>query len=77
MAGVDEETAEIAPAPDGSLWVSLAFAGNIARINTSGQVTTLSKVVKGSEPFGITVAGNGDPWYTDRTGSKVAVFRLR
>ena len=32
-AGVDEEPAEIAPAPDGSLWFTQSIAGNIARIN--------------------------------------------
>ncbi len=75
--GVDEETAEIAAAPDGSLWFTQSFAGNIARINTNGEVTAVSKAVKGSEPQGITVATNGDPWYTDNAGGKIAVLRLR
>ena len=77
VEGVDEETAEIAAAPDGSLWFTQAFAGNIARIDASGQVTAVSKAVKGSEPQGIVVATNGDPWYVDSAGGKVAALRLR
>ena len=77
VEGVDEETAEIAAAPDGSMWFTQAFAGNIARIDSSGQVTAVSKAVKGSEPQGIVVAANGDPWYVDSAGGKVAVLRLR
>jgi streptogramin lyase len=75
--GVDAEPAEIARAPDGSLWFTQSFAGNIARITTDGVVTAESKVVKGSEPRGITVASDGNPWYTDNPGGRVAVLMLR
>src|SRR5215218_4165356 len=51
----------IAPAADGSMWVTRSTAGNIARITPAGVITAQSKAVKGSEPFGITVAPNGDP----------------
>jgi streptogramin lyase len=30
-----------------------------------------SKVVRGSEPFGITVAPNGDPWFTMLSADKI------
>jgi hypothetical protein len=33
--------------------------------------------VKGSGPFGITVAPNGDPWYTMMAANKVATLQLR
>jgi virginiamycin B lyase len=77
VEGVDEETAEITAAPDGTMWFTQAFAGNIARIDSTGQVTAVSKAVKGSEPQGITVAANGDPWYVDSAGGKVVVLHLR
>ena len=38
---------------------------------------TETKTVKSSEPFGITVAPNGDPWYTMLAASKIAVLQLR
>jgi hypothetical protein len=40
-------------------------------------VVTEAKTVKGSEPFGITVAPNADPWYTMFAASKVATLQLR
>ena len=33
--------------------------------------------MKGSQPFGITVAPNGDPWYTMMSAGKVATLQLR
>jgi hypothetical protein len=47
-----------------------------ARINNAGVITE-SKTVKASEPFGITVALNGDPWYTMMSADKVATLQLR
>jgi streptogramin lyase len=53
---------DIAPAgPDGSMWFTRSTGGNIAHISPTGEIKATSKVVKGSEPFGITVAPNGDP----------------
>jgi virginiamycin B lyase len=40
-------------------------------------VITEGKAVKGSGPFGITVAPNGDPWYTMMAANKVATLQLR
>ena len=45
--------------------------GNIARITDSGVVTE-GKVVRNGEPFGITVAPNGAPWYTMLEANKIA-----
>lgn len=48
--------------------------GNIARITDAGVVTE-GKVVKNSEPFGITVrpnGANGDPWYAMLEANKIA-----
>ena len=68
---------DIAPAADGSMWVTLSTAGSIARITPLGVITTRSKGVRGSEPFGITVASNGDPWFTMLSADKIATFQLR
>jgi len=45
----------IAASPDGSMWFTQTTKGNIASINKAGVITE-AKTVKGSEPFGITVA---------------------
>ena len=66
----------IAAAPDGSVWFTQTTKGNAARITNDG-VTTESKVVKGSEPFGITVDAEGDPWYTLFAANRIAEFQLR
>ena len=66
----------IAAAPDGSVWFTQTTKGNIARITNDGLITE-GKVVKGSEPFGITVDAGGDPWYTMLAANKVAEFQLR
>jgi streptogramin lyase len=74
---VDGGPEDIAPAADGSMWFTRSTAGNIARITPAGVITTQSKAVKGSEPFGITVAPNGDPWFTMLSTDKIATFQLR
>jgi sugar lactone lactonase YvrE len=74
---VDGGPEDIAPATDGSMWFTRSTAGNIARITPAGVITTQSKAVKGSEPFGITVAPNGDPWFTMLSADKIATFQLR
>jgi virginiamycin B lyase len=67
---------DIAPADDGSMWFTRTTAGNIARITPDGVITTQSKAVKGSEPFGITVAPGGNPWFTMLSADKIATFQL-
>ena len=67
---------EIAASPDGTVWFSQISKGNIARIDNGGVITE-AKAVKGSQPFGITVDSNGDPWYTMFAASKIATLQLR
>jgi streptogramin lyase len=50
--------------------------GNAARITNAGVITE-GKAVRGSGPFGITVAPNGDPWYTMMAANKIATLQLR
>ena len=66
----------IAASPDGSVWFTQTTKGNITRINNAGVIAE-GKTVKDSQPFGITVASNGDPWYTMLSSNKIATLRLR
>jgi streptogramin lyase len=68
---------DIAPAAGGSMWFTRTTAGNISRISPPGVITAESKVVRGSEPFGITVASNGNPWFTMLGADKIATLQLR
>ena len=69
---------DIVPAgPDGSMWFTRSTGGNIARISPTGVITAQSKVVRGSEPFGITVAPDGNPWFTMLSADKIATLQLR
>jgi streptogramin lyase len=64
----------IAASPDGTVWFTQVTGGNIANINNAGVITE-GKTVKGSEPFGITVDNNGDPWYTMMAADKIATLQ--
>jgi virginiamycin B lyase len=66
----------IAASPDGSVWFTQTTKGNLARITDAGDITE-GKVVRNSQPFGITVATNGDPWYTMMQANKIATLQLR
>jgi streptogramin lyase len=66
----------IAASPDGSVWFTQSTKGNIARIDNTGVIAE-AKAVKGSQPLGITVALDGDPWYTMLSANKIATLQLR
>jgi streptogramin lyase len=66
----------IAASPDGTVWFTQETKGNAASITNAGVITE-GKVVRGSEPFGITVAANGDPWYAMMAANKIATLQLR
>jgi streptogramin lyase len=66
----------IAASPDGSVWFTQTTKGNIARITNDGVISE-SKVVKGSQPFGITADAEGDPWYTMMSANRIGEFQLR
>jgi streptogramin lyase len=69
---------DIAPAePDGSMWFTRSTSGNIARISPTGAIMATSKVVKGSEPLGITVAPDSNPWFTMLSADKIATVGRR
>ncbi|MDF2703712.1 MAG: hypothetical protein K0S10_2658, partial [Rubrobacteraceae bacterium] len=74
---VDGGPEDIAPAGGGSMWFTRTTGDNIALISPTGEITATSKVVKGSEPFGITVDTNGNPWFTMLSADKIATLQLR
>ncbi len=65
----------IASSSDGTIWFGQELKGNIASITNAGVITE-GKVVKGSAPFGVTVASNGNPWYTMPGANKIATLQL-
>jgi len=68
---------EIAASPDGTVWFTQESKGNIANIGNDF-VLREGKVVKGSGPFGITVAPDtSNPWYTMNAVDKVATLQRR
>ena len=70
----------IAASPDGTIWFTQTTKGNIARITEVGDSIEITegKVVRGSEPFGITVDPNtNNPWYTMLAANKIATLQLR
>jgi virginiamycin B lyase len=66
---------DIAASPDGTVWFTQTTKGDIARADNTGVIFE-GKVVKNSEPFGITIDADGDPWYTMLNADKVATFQL-
>lgn len=72
----DQGPQAIAASPDGSMWFTQNTKGNIAKITNAGAITE-SKAVKGSQPFDIVVAANGDPWFTMMSANKIATLQLR
>jgi virginiamycin B lyase len=66
----------ITASPDGSIWFTQTTKGNVARITDDGVITE-AKAVKRSEPFGITVDADADPWYTMMSANKIGELRLR
>jgi len=66
----------IAAAPSEGAWFTQTTKGNVARVTNDGTIVE-GKVVKGSEPFGITVDAGGDPWYAMASANRIAELQLR
>jgi virginiamycin B lyase len=65
----------ITAAANGSVWFSRTTAGNIVQLSSTGAVLAETKLVRRSEPWGITVF-NGDPWFAMTGADKIAQFDL-
>ncbi|HEX2739905.1 MAG TPA: hypothetical protein VHM69_05615 [Rubrobacter sp.] len=64
----------------GVLWFTQAVTGNIVRItpNADGTITfSEGKIVKNSNPLGITIGPDGNPWYAMESANKIATLQLR
>jgi virginiamycin B lyase len=61
----------LAPTASGGMWVTRSTAGNVVRMESDGTVSLSTKTVKGSEPWGITVASNGHPWFAMLSADKI------
>jgi virginiamycin B lyase len=81
LTNVGPEGIAASPELNGPVWFTQTTKGNIARITENqdevGITITEGKVVRNSEPFGITVAPEGDPWYTMLEANKIATLQLR
>jgi len=67
---------DIAPTAGGAMWFTRTTTGDIQMISPAGVITNSSKAVKGTEPTGITVAPNGNPWFTMLAADKIATLQL-
>jgi len=67
---------DIAPTAGGAMWFTRTTTGDIQEISAAGVIINQSKAVKGSEPTGITVAPNGNPWFTMAAADKIATLQL-
>ena len=76
VSPLDGGPLSLAPTSNGGMWVTRTTAGNVVRVESDGTVTFSSKVVKGSEPFGSTVAADGDPWFAMLSADKIGHLDL-
>jgi streptogramin lyase len=67
---------DIAPTAGGSMWFTRTTTGDIQMISPAGVITNQSKAVRGTEPTGITVAPDGNPWFTMLAADKIATLQL-
>jgi virginiamycin B lyase len=59
------------------VWITDFNNDVVWRYHLANGQFTQGKTVKGSGPFEITVAPNGDPWYTMMAANKIATLQLR
>lgn len=70
----------VAASPDGTIWFTQETVGNIASTTNAGLnsgVINQGRIVRDSGPAGVTVADNGNPWYTMRPIDKIGTLLLR
>jgi hypothetical protein len=68
---------EITAAPDGNLWFSTFFQGNVETINPVTHAITEPPIpYTGSQPLGITEGPDGNVWFNDPGTDSIAVVTL-
>jgi virginiamycin B lyase len=70
LGGGDAQNA-ITAGPDGALWFTEQNANRIARITTSGTITTFPVPTPDSAPAGIVTGPDGALWFTEPGGNKI------
>ncbi len=69
MAGSGPRYAAAAPA--GAAMVTLPDSNTVAKVLTNYVVQRFVLPTPGSEPWGVTVAGDGTTWFTERAGNRI------
>jgi len=65
---------DVAPAPDGTVWYTAQFTGELGRLDPATGTTHHIKLGQGSRPHGVIVGPDGAPWITD--GGLNAIVRV-
>src|SRR5579871_5225856 len=61
----------IALGPDGAMWYTDPFGGQIGRITTAGVYTIFNTPTIGSHPLGITAGPDGALWFAELDGGQI------
>jgi virginiamycin B lyase len=56
---------DVAPAPDGTVWYTAQFTGELGRLDPATGETRHIALGQGSRPHGVIVGPDGAPWITD------------
>src|SRR5690606_5830463 len=56
---------DVAPAPDGTVWYTSQFTGELGRLDPETGDETLISLGRNSAPHGVIVGPDGAPWITD------------
>jgi virginiamycin B lyase len=65
---------DVAPAPDGTVWYTAQFTGELGRLDPTTGKTRHIKLGQRSRPHGVIVGPDGAPWITD--GGLNAIVRV-
>jgi streptogramin lyase len=62
---------EVAPGPDGALWLTEPGFNSIGRVTTGGARSTVAIPTASASPNGITAGPDGNVWFTELNGNKI------
>ncbi len=71
IPAADSRPAGITTGPDGNLWFTQFFAGQIGKVTTSGVFTEFPIPTANSGPLGITAGPDGNLWFTEQTSRQI------
>jgi virginiamycin B lyase len=67
----DSQPADIAIAPDGSVWFTEQQTNRIGQLTSDGTLREYPIPTAASDPFAITLGPGGDFWFTERSTNKI------